>query len=240
MIVLIEGGWQNGPPEAPPAIHHDPDPRIERFVSELPMDDPQRKSTSKPQLRRFVHHDKPIKFHRILGFGTEGNIYHVEIEGNSYALKLFEHWATRGLENPKLTKDEQLMTAPFIHECRSFARLDSIGQNGTWAVRCHGLMMLDDEQFKSLGSDHRIFSRWAIVKGFIRDELAVSDIREIRRKMQIARKALLWPKDIKPENYRGSFLVDLGSTRTYPYIHRFWSNTSRREWFAYWEERGAD
>lgn len=125
------------------------------------------------------------------------------------------------------------MTSPFVHECRAFARLDSVGDNGTWAVKCHGWIKLNDQQFKALGNKHRTFCRWAVVKDLIREELTMNDIPEIRRKMQIARKALLWPRDIKSENYRGSFVVDLGSTLTYPYIRRFWSNTRRREAFAY-------
>ncbi|EQL30948.1 hypothetical protein BDBG_17963 [Blastomyces gilchristii SLH14081] len=60
----------------------------------------------------------------------------------------------------------------------------------------------------------------------------MSDIPEVHRKMQIARKALLWPGDVKPENYRGSVIVDLGNTITYPGIRRFWSKSRRRESFA--------
>lgn len=40
----------------------------------------------------------------------------------------------------------------------------------------------------------------------------------------------------KPENYRGSFLVDLGQGRTYPYPERLWSDTKRREYFKWFVE----
>ncbi|KLJ13876.1 hypothetical protein EMPG_09371 [Blastomyces silverae] len=210
------------------------DSMIGRWLSELPMDHPERKSTSKPQLRRFIHHDKRIKRLGFLGAGVESCVYHIECEGKSYALKLSRHWPYYETDFPfvKISQHEKMLMAPFVREARAFARLDSVGENGTWAVKCHGWMKLNDQQFKALGNHHRMFCRWAIIKDLIPDEISMSDIPEVRRKMQIARKALLLPGDIKPENYRGSFVVDLGSTVTYPEIRRFWSNTRRREKFA--------
>ncbi|EER45402.1 conserved hypothetical protein [Histoplasma capsulatum H143] len=185
------------------------------------MDHPERKSTSKPQLRRFIHHDKPIKRLGFLGAGAESCVYHIECEGKSYALKLARHWPYYDTDFPNRIKaHERILMAPFVHEARAFARLDSVDENGTWAVKCHGWIKLNDSQFKELGNKHQIFCRWAIIKDMIPDEISMSDIPEVRRKMQIARKALLWPGDVKPENYRGSFIVDLGNTITYPEIRR--------------------
>ena len=64
------------------------DSMIGRWLSELPMDDPSRKSTSKPMLRRFTHHEEPIHYHELIAVGTEGIICRVEISGNEYALKI--------------------------------------------------------------------------------------------------------------------------------------------------------
>lgn len=58
------------------------------WLSDLPTDDPSKKSWSKPQLRRFVHSDKPIEFLELLGQGGEGVVYKVRIEGVVYALKM--------------------------------------------------------------------------------------------------------------------------------------------------------
>lgn len=61
---------------------------IGRWLSDLPMDDPGMKSWSNPQLRRFVHSDKPIEYLELLGEGGEGVVYRVRIEGVVYALKI--------------------------------------------------------------------------------------------------------------------------------------------------------
>lgn len=49
---------------------------------------PARQSWSKPQLRRFVHHDKPIKVVKLLGGGTEALVFLIEVERKEYTMKL--------------------------------------------------------------------------------------------------------------------------------------------------------
>lgn len=134
-----------------------------------------------------------------------------------------------------MTERQKHYTYPISQEARAFARLDTIGENGTWAVRCHGWLKLSDEQYHPVRKYK--YSRWAIVKDYLPDPVAITDVPEIQRKMaNIARKARLHPKDAKPENYRGSFLVDLGQVRTYPYPKRLWSDTKRREYFKWFDE----
>ncbi|KAM5489172.1 hypothetical protein MaudMau93_003669 [Microsporum audouinii] len=220
------------------------DSMIGRWLSDLPMDDPTRKSTSKPELRRFIHHEKPIRYLHNLGGGTEGVVYHVEIEGNSYALKVFKIWTYQGPKSLRLRERETHYVSPIANEARAFARLDSIGKNGTWAVKCHGWIKLSGDQRPKFLQD---YTPWAIVKDYIPHPVALTDVPEIRRKMKIARKALLFPEDAQPRNYRGSFLVDLGRVRTYPYPRRLWSNSKRMEYFKWfdkdtseWEESVRD
>lgn len=137
-------------------------------------------------------------------------------------------------------ESKQKYTFPFSHECRAFARLDSMGENGTWAVKCHGWIKLSDEQFHPIRKQEQL-SRWAIVKDYIPNEIALKDVPEIRRQMAIARRAGLYPQDVKPENYRGSFLVDLGRVRTYPYpIRLLCINTHRRRFFELFDEEASD
>lgn len=64
------------------------DSMIGRWLSDLPMNDPSKKSWSKPQLRRFAHANEPIEFLELLGQGGEGVVYRVRIEGVVYALKI--------------------------------------------------------------------------------------------------------------------------------------------------------
>ena len=77
--------------------------------------------------------------------------------------------------------------SPFANQCRAFARLDCIGENGIWAVKCHGWMKLTCEHllpiYRRCPSD---IVRWAVVKDYIPDTLQLTDVPEIRRKMKIA------------------------------------------------------
>jgi hypothetical protein len=100
-------------------------------------------------------------------------------------------------------------------------------------------MKLSDNQFKPIHR-RRDYSRWVIVKDYIPDHVSLDDVPEIRRKMHIARKAMLHPYDAQPRNYCGSFLVDLGQVKTYPYPKRLWSNSERRQYFAWFDEDASD
>jgi hypothetical protein len=53
----------------------------------------------------------------------------------------------------------------------------------------------------------------------------LSDVPEIVWEKEIARQALMYDSDMLPRNFWGSFLVDLKSTKTYPYS-LYWSNWS--------------
>lgn len=70
--------------------------------------------------------------------------------------------------------------------------------------------------------------------------MSIDDVPEIRRKMSIARGALLHPGDAQPRNYRGSFLVDLGRVKTYPYPRPFWSTSRKREQYAIFDEYASN
>ncbi|KAK2758265.1 hypothetical protein FQN54_004110 [Arachnomyces sp. PD_36] len=192
------------------------------WLSDLPWDDPSRKSNSKPRLRRFVHWDKPILYLELLGTGGEGQVFRVKIEGKIYVLKIFHEWHYVGMPLPEKL---QQFTSPFAHEARAFARLDCIGENGTWAVKCHGWMRLTYDHL--LPIDRHCppdIVSWAIVKDYIPETVQLTDVPEIRRKMEIAYRASIFPIDILPRNYRGSFLVDLGSSMTWPYIRKLWGS----------------
>ncbi|EFW13289.1 hypothetical protein D8B26_005421 [Coccidioides posadasii str. Silveira] len=102
----------------------------------------------------------------------------------SRLLEEFRDWAYK---RTPLSTRQQAYTRPIAHESRAFARLDSIGENGTWAVNCHGWMKLSDKEFKRL-QKYDSLTRWAVVKDYNPNTITISDVPEIRRKMIIARK----------------------------------------------------
>ncbi|KAI2048660.1 hypothetical protein LOZ44_003870 [Ophidiomyces ophidiicola] len=213
------------------------DSMIGRWLDELPMSDPARKRKSRPMLRRFDHHTEPIDFLERLGEGAEGIVYRATIRGAEYAVKIFKEWTYTGRRG--IPKRQRPYTSSFSHECRAFARLDSYGKNGTWAVHCHGWLKLSDTQFQPLPKYSNL-TRWAIVKDYIPHKVAITDVPEIRRKMAIARDALLHPQDVQPRNFRGSFFVDLGRVKTYPYPELSWSTTRQQEFFPAFDREASD
>lgn len=86
---------------------------------------------------------------------------------------------------------------------------------------------MSDEQYRPLLRRYGFPpSHWAIIKDYLPNPIQLSDVPEIIRKKEIARRALIYNphnSDILPRNFRGSFMVDLGSTLTYPYP-LYWSN----------------
>ena len=231
------------------------DSMIGKFITEQSMDEPMELGMKPmPKLHRFVDHDKPIHYLKVLEAGDEGIVYHVTIEGREYALKLVSYYSILAFQEPPLIAYDcdsfyhgngsssilsSIQSSKFTHllfanECRAFARLQSIGENGTWAVKCHGWMKLSDAQQRPIAKRYGIIEqgRWAIIKDYLPNPVQLSDCQEIARKKDIFRRALICVGDVQPRNFRGSFLVDLGTCKTYPYIKRFWSD---REFNRVWE-----
>lgn len=120
-----------------------------------------------------------------------------------------------------------------------------MNKNDTWAIRCHGWMHLSNSQFKQINRVVKIgsYSRWVIVKKYAPSPTRPSHIQAIFDNFSIPKEARMIPGDVRVENYRGSQLVDLGQTQTYP--HPEWSNF-HHNWFyektvhgvKYWEIDG--
>ena len=114
--------------------------------------------------------------------------------------------------------DQAIYTSPLANESRAFARLDMRNENGTWAARCYGWMKLTDVQFKMIGdvvSTHGL-SRWVVVKEFLPMPTDPSHVQTIFTNFKIPKEARILPQDVRVENYRGSKIVDLSSTLTFP------------------------
>jgi hypothetical protein len=150
----------------------------------------------------------------------------------------FKKWTFRSL--CKIPERTQMLHSPFAYECRAFSRLIDVGQNGTWAVKCHGWLRLSADQFETLkpvATRQQISTcdRWAIVKNYIPNPFRVTDIPEICGKLSIPKDARIMPLDFHHRNFRESFFVDLGSTRTYP-CPPFWGEFLFRTFYEVAEE----
>lgn len=118
-----------------------------------------------------------------------------------------------------------------------------MGENGTWAVKCYGWIKLSDEQYRfPYGYRSPLPTRWGIIKDYLPDPVQLSDVPEIVRKKEIARRAKTCPYDIQPRNCRGSFVVDLGNMPTAPDVKRLWSSRNFEQyhemydkWVSAWE-----
>ncbi|KAK2778579.1 hypothetical protein FQN53_001733 [Emmonsiellopsis sp. PD_33] len=223
---------------------------IDLYLSTKLMDDPDGMQEKNTRLRQFVHHDQTIQSAECPlsedDETTQGIVFKVEIEGNTYCLKLFKQWTWT--PTVPVRERTQMLHSPFACESRAFARLIDHGHNGTWAVKCHGWMQLTERQFAVLESATTTAARtlnnstcsqqqplrftctrWAIIKDYISNPFRTIDIPEINRKLSIPKSLLIKPEDFYPRNFRESFFVDLGSTQTYP-CPPFWSEFSYR-WF---------
>jgi hypothetical protein len=79
-------------------------------------------------------------------------------------------------------------------------------------------MELSDSQFNEIGNivNRQGLSRWAIVKKVRTISTDQSHIDTIFKNFQIAKNLLIFPQDIRIENYSGSELLDLSCALTYP------------------------
>lgn len=91
-------------------------------------------------------------------------------------------------------------------------------------------MYLIDAQLASLKAAEKspdkeldTYTRWAIVKDFVSEQPHATDIATICRKLNIAKHTKLLPGDVQSRNYKGTFFVDLGSTKILPYPRGFCS-----------------
>ena len=164
----------------------------------------------------------------------------------------FKEWEQQG---PLFYQREQAVyITPLACESRAFARLDSHGKNGVWAVKCYGWMKMTDTQFKVIkrlvrAYDRRFYhtmgyyektelSRWVIVKDYIPTETDQSHATEKSETLAIPKALRIYPGDARPENYRGSKLVDLSCASTFPCPG--WSELNFKHFFSEIPDHFAD
>ena len=151
---------------------------------------------------------------------------HIHSELTSHSK--FKKWKPCG---PKpYTRNQSIYLSPFANESRCLGLLESIKKNGTWAVVCHGWMLLSGSQFEQINNmvDVSCCTCWVIVKEYLPEPTNRSHIATIVDNFRIPKDARILPGDMSPKNFRGSQAVDLGAVLTEP--HPAWSEFGFR-WF---------
>ncbi|PWY72466.1 hypothetical protein BO94DRAFT_436105, partial [Aspergillus sclerotioniger CBS 115572] len=180
-------------------------------------------------LKRFAHPEAKISQPEHIGIGEDAITFKFKHGETDLCLKVFKPWKYPH-SYPSINPTVEKLIGPFSRECRAFARLCDMGLNGTWAVRCHGWIYLSDSQMASLRKvypqlesydPYYTGSRWAIVKDFLSAPPTKADLVKIREGFDIAKQARILPHDLEMDNYKGSVLMDLGCSTTYPFVRGY-------------------
>ncbi|KAL8796092.1 MAG: hypothetical protein Q9182_007426 [Xanthomendoza sp. 2 TL-2023] len=201
-----------------------------------------------PKLNAFIDHEASIKFLRLLSAphpDAQANVFEVLIGGKPYALKAFKYYDDEedlfGLDDYELDKASRIhfdyYLDPFFNECRAYGKLIENNLNGEVAVHCHGYLMLTadyedklDDLFGELDWDRpdeeyeKPVSKRSPLRTIVKD-LIVEDniwkpyvVRKMLRDLKKIRELEIYVMDIKPENYKGSKLVDFSIAMTLPHF----------------------
>lgn len=189
-----------------------------------------------PILKRFRGHSEEIPSPEYVGQGSQGMVFKFTYKERLVSQTCekapllfvyitthkiqFKKWKFRGAPVDEATRR---FVAPSVKESRAFGRLCDVGENGTFAVQCHGWMHLSDAQMACLTSAYTYATnlnectRWGIIKDFISEPPTLDDIPMIRSKLDIAKHTMLLPEDAVARNYQKTSMVGLGSAKTFPY-----------------------
>lgn len=124
-----------------------------------------------PQLHPYQSHGTSgVTFLSEIGKGAHGHVFKVQIDGNFFALKVFNFqsldtdWLT--MDPGEVNKvDEKMISLldaqwhPFHAECRAYGRLKEAGKEHL-AVGCYGYIRLTDEQKREIESRFGIKAWW--------------------------------------------------------------------------------
>ncbi|PLB47663.1 hypothetical protein P170DRAFT_447593 [Aspergillus steynii IBT 23096] len=212
----------------------------------LRMDQSVKNEYSLCPFQRFTGYKDEISKPQYIGKGEQGFVFRFEHKGRDLCMKLFFKYE----HVERVHENTAHMLSPFGSECRAFARLCDLHENGNWAVQYHGWMFLNDRQLHQLRkvsgrqkrNPHWEYIRWAVVKDFITEKpptsMDVERLQDIASTFNIPKRGNILPRDVKRENYGGQRMVDLGCTLTYPFFRRYASEFERNGFFQCLENHG--
>ena len=129
------------------------------------------------------------------------------------------------LKDSRLDPEEQhLYMNPFSCECRAFARLQDMNEDGTFAVKCYGWVKLSSSQVKEIRTLFKIkdFLPWALIKELVSTAAHPSQLTKMIENMDIAEQCGLFIPDVQPSNYGSAKFLDLGAVKVLPYPRVYW------------------
>ncbi|KAL8808696.1 MAG: hypothetical protein Q9223_003856 [Gallowayella weberi] len=201
-----------------------------------------------PKLDAFIDYEPSVKFLRLLSDphpDAQANVFEVLIGGKPYALKAFKYYDDEEdllcmdqYERDKAPPDHlDYYLDPFFNECRAYGKLIERSLNGEVAVHCHGYLMLtadhEDELNHRFGEPdwnrpheeyEKPVSKRSPLRTIVKDLVLEENIwkpnvaRRMLRDLRKMRELEIYAMDIKPENYKGSKLVDFSVAMTLPHF----------------------
>ncbi|KAI1109565.1 kinetochore Sim4 complex subunit FTA2-domain-containing protein [Nemania sp. NC0429] len=200
-----------------------------------------------PKLKAFEGDIESIQFEDILHSDDDdegreqiphGRVFRVRIEGETFALKIFNFFSLEEIrpyafDKQYLLKDNVVRhhIDPFYAECRAFGLLVEKKRDDELAVRCHGYVFLSEaierqieDQFGIRDWNRKAEDKESELRAIVKDYIPWKSLRH-RKKWEVMRKNLeqlnklgIYNMDVREDNYLGGRLFDFSIAITYPHL----------------------
>ncbi|EXJ82214.1 hypothetical protein A1O3_06027 [Capronia epimyces CBS 606.96] len=191
--------------------------------AQLMEDEPFQSPEVDPLLRHFRDFEQKFECLKYLGEGKQGIVLSAHINSVQYAIKVFYPFTI--LPDSRLNPEEQhLYFNPFSCECRAFARLQDMNEDGTFAVKCYGWVKLSSSQVNDIRAlcKEKDFIPWALVKELVSTAAHPNQLTKMIENIDIAEQCNLFIPDVQPSNYGAGKFLDLGAAKVLPYHPVYW------------------
>ncbi|KAF2965091.1 hypothetical protein GQX73_g8476 [Xylaria multiplex] len=212
-----------------------------------------------PKLRPFNGKLDTIQFQKVLGSNVKtssgeiphSRVFQVNIEGKTYALKVFNFFSIQEIWPTILGKDHLLKDNvvrhhldPFYAECRAFGRLIENNKDDKLAVRCYGYVFLPHTVEHQIERQFGI-SDWnrkaedngsqlrAIIKDYIKWKTVCNrtSFETMRKNLEELNELGIYNMDIRKDNYLGGRLFDFSIAITVPHLSLWLKLRSKEQIF---------